>query len=174
MSSDSRPSIVSAISFKRLRFQGIELRSTPLPLCSSACRDSVPSPTGLTGLPLRAFWLSYSRCVIFERNPKGVTPSVPPLTRSEAPHARLVEQTLRDFHPMRSLERSHTQLSIEWSEPPVWDYPGFAGITHLNHHGQLPCFRAGKRPEASPCLPARQRSFSVAPIRLGCGKAPIG
>lgn len=102
-----RESWDSAISGNRTKKRSLTLWG-PSPLPSSTCRDSVPSPTGLTGSPLRASWLSYSRCAFFGRNPKGVTPSVPPLARSEAPHARLVEQTLRDFHPIRSEERSRT------------------------------------------------------------------
>lgn len=51
----------------------------------------------------RFVWLSYSQSAIFGR-PPGLMIPVPSLARSKAPHASLVEQALREFHPARCMK----------------------------------------------------------------------
>jgi hypothetical protein len=133
MSSNSRSSIVSARGNLPQPISGNRTKKRSLVHPRVSFRDSVPSPTGLTGSPLRAFWLSYLRCALFRRTPKGVTPSVLPLTRSETPHARLVEQALTGLPPdtflrtqprsLRALNGLNPQCGItpaSLPESPTW------------------------------------------------------
>jgi hypothetical protein len=66
--------------------------------------------------------------------------------------------------PERALNGLNPQCGITPASLP--------GLTHLNHHGQSPCFKGREEAKRLTLLLARQRSFSVAPVRgPNCARA---